>query len=78
MPTENGLKQGEALSSLLLSFALVNAITKVKESQEGVELNGTHQLLVDADDVSILGGNTSHRRTQKFCYRLVGRLVWKV
>jgi hypothetical protein len=28
-------------------------------NQEGVELNGTHQLLVHADNVNLLRGNTS-------------------
>jgi hypothetical protein len=53
---QSGQKQGDALSPLLFNFALGYAIRKAKENLKGLEMNGSHQLLVYVD-VYLLGEN---------------------
>jgi hypothetical protein len=61
-PIQNGLEQGDPLKPLLFNFALEYAIRKVQENQVGLKLNGTHQLLAYADDMSLLENNIDARK----------------
>jgi hypothetical protein len=59
---QNDLKQGDALSLLLFKFALEYVSRKIQENPVELKLNGTHQLLIYADDVNLLGGNIDNIR----------------
>jgi hypothetical protein len=58
------MKVGDSLSSLLSNFVLEYAIKRVQVNKDGLKLNGTHQRLVYADDVNMLGA-CKHPRTLK-------------
>jgi hypothetical protein len=59
------LNEGSALSPLLFSFAVENVIRKVKENQMQLKLIGTHQLLVCADDMNVLGDDRYHKEKHR-------------
>jgi hypothetical protein len=71
-PTQNGVKQGGALSPLLFNFDLEYDIRSVQENQMGPKLNGAHQLLAYADDLILLGDNinTIKKKTETLIYAI--------
>jgi len=73
----NTLIQGDNLSPLLFNFAAEYAIRRVQVNQDGLTLNGTHQLLVYADDVNLLGGSVHIRTIQENAKALIvaGRVI---
>ena len=65
-PIKFGLKH-HALSPLLFNFALEYATWRVQMNQDDLKFSGTHQLLVYADDVDILGGSVLTMKKNTDC-----------
>jgi hypothetical protein len=69
-PIQNGLKLGDALTPLFFKITLENAKRKAKENQLGLNMNSTRQLLVNTDDVNLLGDNiNTEKSTCKYMFR---------
>ena len=49
VPIKNGLKEGDALLSLLYNSALEYAIRKIKANHKLLKSNGTHQVIYGYD-----------------------------
>jgi hypothetical protein len=60
-----------------VTVALEYVIRKVQADQEGMKLNDAHQLLMHADAVNILGGNT-HTMKIKLLKWIFGEWDWEV
>jgi hypothetical protein len=53
-PVRNGLKHGDALLLLLFNLAVECTIRRVQVNQDGLKLNGTHQLVFYSEEVYIV------------------------
>jgi hypothetical protein len=82
VPVHNGQKKGNALSPLHFNFSLEHCMRTDQANQEGLKLNGTHQLLVFADDVNVLGKNISWSRSNtqetEYMFILITRMQDKI
>jgi hypothetical protein len=54
---QSGLKLGDASLPLLFNIAFGYVVTEVQNNQVGLKLNGTHQRLAYADDVTLQGND---------------------
>ena len=61
-PIKSSLKQAVVLSPLPFHYALEYAIRKVWETNLGHDMNGMHEVLGYADDVSLRGDITTKER----------------
>jgi len=67
-PITKGLKQGNALWPLIFNFSVEYVIRGVQISEDGLSLNGTHQLAVYVDNVNMFGVSvqTIKKNTETF------------
>jgi len=65
LPDTYGVKPVDVLSPVLFIFYLEYAAGNVRANLEGLKLNDTHQLLVSADDDSLLADNLWHKQREK-------------
>jgi len=70
-PIKNDLKEGDVLLSLLFNFALEYTIRKVRANHKLLKFNGTHQVVIYADDVNLGVRHTQHKFRQSIVRRLV-------
>jgi hypothetical protein len=54
---------------IAFNFALNYAVRRVQVNQDGLKFNGTHQILVYADDVNTLGGSVLTIQKRSFTSR---------
>ena len=68
-PLQNDLKDGNALSPLLLNFPLEQVFQNVLGNEDGLKLNGTYQLLMYADNVNFFKENINNGKNPEslFC-----------
>jgi hypothetical protein len=62
---------------MFYKFALVCAIKKVQENQEVLELNRTHQPMICAEDINLVGGTISVVKTNMLFDTPIKKLVCK-
>jgi hypothetical protein len=65
-------RHGCSRMCIIVTIISEYVITQVQENLEGLELNGTHQLLVCVDGIHLISGNiTPQTETCKLCHMLV-------
>ena len=61
LPTQNGLKPGDALSLQLFHCTPEYAIRKIQETNLGLDMNGTSQVVTYVNDVNLRGNQNSRK-----------------
>ena len=54
--------------TLLVNFIPEHSIRKVQETNLGLDMNGTHQVLAYADDVNLIGDDFRTIEKMQMCY----------